>query len=244
MALDEALIGRARGTGEWVLRVYSWSRPTISLGRNQLARERYDLAAIRDLGLDVVRRPTGGRAILHDREVTYSVTGPVAEAGDLRQSYDRINRLLLQALRSMGVKATVATSGGRRALSPGMAPCFAEPAPGELTLAGRKLAGSAQCRVDGALLQHGSILLADDQSVLATLAVGEDTHGRKIPAPATLGDALGRTPPACEVFEALTAAVRQLEDRAVKTLSIDDGLRAQSLALVVRYLDEAWTWRR
>jgi Lipoate-protein ligase A len=150
MALDEALMDRARATGEWVLRVYSWSAPTISLGRNQSARGRYDLDRVRELELDMVRRPTGGRAILHDREITYSVTAPVGDAGDLRESYDRINRLLLRGLRSLGVAASVARPA-TRSMPPGMAPCFDEPAAGELTLGGRKLAGSAQWRSDDAL---------------------------------------------------------------------------------------------
>jgi lipoate-protein ligase A len=240
MALDEALMDRARRTGEWVLRVYSWSRPTISLGRNQSARGRYDLTRVHELGLGVVRRPTGGRAILHDREITYSVTAPVRDAGDLRESYERINRLLLSALHSIGVSASVAAPA-TRSVTPGMAPCFDEPAAGELTLAGRKLAGSAQWRSDDALLQHGSILLADDQTLLATLAL--DGPG-EIPAPATLSDALGSTPDVSIVGGALAEAVRNLEDANARDLAIDDELRARALALVVRYVDDAWTWRR
>jgi len=240
MALDEALMDRARTTGEWVLRVYSWSAPTISLGRNQSARGRYDLDRIRELRLDVVRRPTGGRAILHDREITYSVTAPVGDAGDLRESYDRINHLLLRGLRSLGVAASVASPAGR-SMSPGMAPCFDEPAAGELTLGGRKLAGSAQWRSDDALLQHGSILIADDQSLLATLGVG--TPGRISP-PATLTEALGAAPDLANVADALADAVRDLEDPNCRTLDVDDDVRARAAALVVRYLDDAWTWRR
>src|SRR5437762_2701634 len=95
MALDEALMVYARETGSWVLRVYSWSSPTLSLGRHQKARGGYDLTRLAEHRIDVVRRPTGGRAILHDREITYSVTGPVADAGDLHESYARINRLLI-----------------------------------------------------------------------------------------------------------------------------------------------------
>src|SRR5690348_4843435 len=109
MALDEALMDRARETREWVLRVYAWSRPTISLGRNQSARGRYDLDEIARRGIGVVRRPTGGRAILHHREITYSVTAPVSDAGDLRESYERITRLLIRALRCLGVEAAAAT---------------------------------------------------------------------------------------------------------------------------------------
>ena len=121
MALDEALMDRARQSGEWVLRVYSWRTPTISLGRNQSARGRYDLDRIQNLGLDVVRRPTGGRAILHDREITYSVTAPVRDAGDLRESYERINALLLAGLHRLGVEASVAAPS-RRAAAPSIAP--------------------------------------------------------------------------------------------------------------------------
>lgn len=240
MALDEALMDRARQTGEWVLRVYSWNAPTISLGRNQSARGRYDLDRVRELGLDVVRRPTGGRAILHDREITYSVTAPVRDAGDLRQSYDRINRLLLSALHSLGVAATVAAPMARSS-APGMAPCFDEPAAGELTVDGRKLAGSAQWRSEDALLQHGSILVADDQTLLATLALDGPVD---IPAPATLTDALGAAPGIPDVAAALADAVRELEDADARDLALEDDLRARASALVVRYVDAAWTWRR
>jgi lipoyl(octanoyl) transferase len=209
MALDEALMDRARQTGEWVLRVYSWRAPTISLGRNQSARGRYDLDRIQTLGLAVVRRPTGGRAILH-------------------------------GLRSLGVAATVASPTTRSA-APSMAPCFNEPSAGELTLDGRKLAGSAQWRSADALLQHGSILVGDDQSLLATLARDGPSE---IPSPATLTDALGAAPDFSNVAAALADAVRDLEDANARELAMDDELRARASALVVQYVDDAWTWRR
>lgn len=240
MALDEALMSRARETGEWVLRVYSWNQPTISLGRNQSARGRYDLDGIRTRGLAVVRRPTGGRAILHHREVTYSVTAPVADAGELRESYARINRLLVAGLASLGVGAEIAAPA-RRAAAPGMAPCFDEPSGGELTVEGRKLAGSAQWRMDGALLQHGSILIQDDQSALAELVVGGQ---RPIPSPATLADVLGHSPEPADIAAALADAVRTIEDPRASRLAIDEELSARTTALVVRYLDDDWTWRR
>lgn len=239
MALDEALMSRARETGEWVLRVYSWATPTISLGRNQTARGHYHLERIRVDGLHVVRRPTGGRAILHHREVTYSVTAPVTTAGDLRVSYQRINRLLVAALDSLGVSATPAAAS-RRAAAPGITPCFDEPAAGELTVGGRKLAGSAQWRHEDALLQHGSILVEDDQTRLAEYTIG----GTPIPAPATLGDVLQRRTSITTVADALFDAVQHLEDVGAQPLELDDALRARASAFVVRYLDDAWTWRR
>ena len=240
MAVDEALMERARSIGEWTLRVYSWSTPTISLGRNQTARDRYDLEQIARRGFGVVRRPTGGRAILHDREVTYSVTAPTASAGELGESYRRINRLLLAALHQLGVGASVAAPV-TRSIAPGLSPCFDEPAAGERVVDGRKLAGSAQWRMDGALLQHGSILVADDQSTLAEQAVGGQRQKAK---PATHTEAMGWQPSPSDLARALHAAVRELEDPSASALEIDEELRARITALVVRYSDDAWTWRR
>jgi lipoyl(octanoyl) transferase len=240
MALDEALMERAGRVGEWTLRVYSWSTPTISLGRNQTARQRYDVDRIKARGMHVVRRPTGGRAILHHREITYSVTAPAGGAGDLRASYAHINELLLAALERVGVQAGFAAAE-RRASAPGMAPCFDEPASGELMVDGRKLAGSAQWRAEGALLQHGSILVADDQSTLSELTVGAQPA---IPRPATLEALLGRAPSPSEVANAFVDTIHDTERTKPEPLAIDDELRARASALVVRYLDDAWTWRR
>jgi lipoyl(octanoyl) transferase len=240
MARDHALMERAVTTGEWMLRVYAWRTPTISLGRNQTARGLYDLERIHARCIDVVRRPTGGRAILHDREITYSVTAPTEAAGDLRASYERINRLLVNAMRGIGVDVRIAAPTSR-ATAPGIAPCFDEPAAGELTVNGRKLAGSAQWRAEGALLQHGSILIADDQSLLNDLTVSEQT---RIPTPATLAGVLGHAPSFDDIAGALTASVRRLEDVNAEPFTADDGFRARTSALVVRYMDDAWTWRR
>jgi lipoate-protein ligase A len=248
MALDEALMNRARATGEWTFRVYSWSLPTLSLGRNQTARGSYDLRLLAARGIDVVRRPTGGRAILHHREITYSVTGPVDGAGDLRESYARINRLLVAGLRALGVETVVAGSGeaalagrGASPVQPGPLPCFHHPSSGEITLDGRKLAGSAQWRSDGALLQHGSILVDDDQMQLTSLMT---LASPSIPAPATLHDALARIPAEGEVAGALFDAVRALEDSEAHTLDEDAALAECAQALRARYLDDRWTWRR
>ena len=240
MALDEALMERARATGESVARVYAWSRPTISLGRNQTAKGLYDLDRIRDLDLDVVRRPTGGRAILHHREITYSVTSPAGESSGLSESYKSINIFLLDALSRLGVHATIAAPT-RKSAPPSMSPCFNEPSAGELTFDGRKLAGSAQWRADGALLQHGSILIADDQSILSTLAV---ERGPEIPEPATLLDALGFAPSLEDVAGALSDAIESIDGVRPIELKLDESIRARTSELVVRYSDNAWTWRR
>lgn len=239
MALDEALMLRARVAGEWVLRVYSWSAPTLSLGRNQSARTAYDPATLAAAGIGVVRRPTGGRAVLHDREVTYSVTAPATSAGALQESYARINRLLLDGLRKLGVAAEVARVA--RAPKPDLSPCFERPSPGELMAIGRKLAGSAQWRDHDALLQHGSILVDGDQAPVSALL--REPTAPSTP-PATLRMMLGREPTVCEVAGALFDAVRRNEDPLASELTLDSALVDTMTELRSRYENAAWTWRR
>ena len=246
MAMDEALMAHASRTGDWVLRVYSWSSPTVSFGRNQVALDAYDRDRLAARGIDVVRRPTGGRAILHDREVTYSVVGPSRDAGDLGESYARINRLLIAALHRLGLDAKVVdridpAPGTSELERPGPIPCFHHPSAGEITLHGRKLVGSAQWRSSDALLQHGSILVDDDQvqlSSLATVMTGD------IPRPATLRDALQRTPSESEVAQLLFDAARDLEDPSASQLELDRDLLDRANRLRQHYLDDGWTWRR
>jgi lipoate-protein ligase A len=240
MALDEALMARARRTGESVFRVYSWSSPTLSLGRNQRARGLYDPERLSVRGVGVVRRPTGGRALLHHREITYSVTGPCAPDGALHIEYARINALLVSALAALGAPVTAAAPASR-APRPTSTPCFAEPARGELVLGGRKLVGSAQWRDRGALLQHGSILIDDDQGTIPELM--REAMARPERA-ATLRGALGRPPSVGEVAEALFEAVRAHADAGARPLAEDALLARDAADLGARYRDEAWTWRR
>ena len=241
MALDEALLARAHDTGEAVLRIYGWRRATLSFGRNQVAAGRYDARRAADMGIEFVRRPTGGRAVLHHREVTYSVTAPVAALGGLRESYGRINRLLIVGLGTLGADVAEVAPAGRAAPRPVAAPCFETPVSGELVAGGRKLVGSAQWRDRGALLQHGSILIDDDQALASALLVSPRPA---TPAPATLRALLGRAPEPAEVAAALAAAIRSVECAEAVPLSTDDALRAATRAAVTRYQADAWTWRR
>lgn len=241
MARDIALHARAARTGQTVFSIYSWSRPTLSFGRNQPASGLYDLDRIRIAGVDVVRRPTGGRAILHNREVTYSVTAPLEDAAPLRETYSRINRILQNGLSRLGV-AVVPARSSERAAVPSIRPCFETPAEGELVAQGGKLVGSAQYRDDGALLQHGSILVNDDQSSLPDFAK-LSAKSESVPAPATLQGLLGRSPDPAEVAEAMFDAVRSLEDARAIELD-EDEVRDAALHHVSHFLDEGWTWRR
>jgi len=239
MALDEALMERAANSGEWICRVYAWSEPTVSFGRNQAAARHYDLAKLAERGLPAVRRPTGGRAILHHREITYSVAAPLSDAGGLHESYLLINRLLVSGLGSLGIQLSI--SGTRpQAMLPGPIPCFDHPSAGELVAGGRKLVGSAQWRTEKSLLQHGSILIDDDQPQLTAL-LREPADDP--PPAATLRDLLGEPPSLTDVARAIFSAVER-EDADAAPLSLDGLLTESCSRLSERYADPAWTWRR
>src|SRR5512140_1206547 len=107
MAVDQAVAESVEAGGGAALRFYYWDPPCLSLGRNQPALGVYDPEAAAARGVDIVRRPTGGRAVLHDRELTYCVTVPVGELGSPRQTYAAINRALVGGLRRIGVAARV-----------------------------------------------------------------------------------------------------------------------------------------
>ena len=171
----DLLVGSAR-TGARYLRLYRWDPPALSIGRNQP----FSAAAYPDVA--VVRRPTGGKAVWHEHEVTYAVAAPIAAFGSLRNAYCEIHTRIVRALRSLGVEAHLAShrptvrplrcAQGR--LSDGPASCFAMSVGGEILVGGRKLVGSAQVRRGDAFLQHGSILLAGSQQKVAA-ATGETT---------------------------------------------------------------------
>jgi lipoyl(octanoyl) transferase len=242
MAVDEALAESVRTGGLPVLRFYRWRPECLSLGRNQPARDHYDPDALARRGLEVVRRPTGGRAVLHDRELTYSVAVPDGALGPPRGAYAAVNRALVAGLRRLGVAAALQPAGGRRAPAPSLAPCFEQPVAGEVVAGGRKLVGSAQRRVARVLLQHGSLPLEDDQSAVAGLLRHPEGSQSTAP-PATLADLLG-APPGWDV---LTDALAAGWEEALGVRLRPGALTADEAAAAVRhrihYEDPAWTWR-
>ena len=143
MALDAALLEAAATEGLATLRLYAWDPPTLSFGRNEPALRRYDRDAIRRRALATVRRPTGGRAVWHHREVTYAMAAPSATFGSLRDTYHEIHAMLAAALQSLG--AAVGLAGERQAAGVDAGACFASAAGGEVMAAnGGKVVGSAQ----------------------------------------------------------------------------------------------------
>ena len=180
MAVDEALLlSHEAGQSPPTLRVYTWTSPTLSLGYAQSVEKEVNVAACRQHGVALVRRPTGGRAVLHDQEATYSVVMPLRVAdreASITEHYQRIGLALAAALRHAGLavrleRPSVLTAAPRSA-SPA---CFAALSRYELSATGRKLVGSAQKRGRRSLLQHGSIPLSmDRQRLFACLRVPAD----------------------------------------------------------------------
>jgi lipoate-protein ligase A len=239
MARDHALAARLGG-GEAALRVYRWDPPTVSFGRNEPARGLYDSGRATDRGLAFVRRPTGGRAVFHDRELTYAVVLPLRALGGARRTYGAVNAGLVRGLRRLGVPAELSAGGGRPT-RPDCGPCFRRAAPGEVTVGGRKLVGSAQVRLGGTLLQHGSLLLEPGQGVLDELGAVAGSSGD---APTSLLEAVGRIPPFEDLVEEVVTGLRvELggEWAPGRTLAVDPSLERRFLE---RYASDAWTWRR
>ncbi|MFA4948253.1 MAG: lipoate--protein ligase family protein [Candidatus Krumholzibacteriia bacterium] len=171
MALDELLLERAeRQGGAPVLRLYSFDPPAITIGWHQNASLILDVDALRADGLDCVRRITGGRALLHEGELTYCVVAPAGsvlfDAG-AGEAYLRISAAISAALRSLGVDAEV--SRGRELTGPKgtAAPCLSSVTRYELVVRGKKIAGSAQRKTSVAFLQHGSILMRSGSERIA-----------------------------------------------------------------------------
>lgn len=232
MWIDAALL-RAAGEGAVYLRLYRWAPGCLSFGRNEPARTRYDRARIEALGLDTVRRPTGGRAVWHEAEVTYAVAGPVALFGSLAATYEAIHRMLAAALRMLGVESELAPRP-TRAPGPGAGACFAAPVGGEIIVGGRKVVGSAQVREGGAFLQHGSILLADGQDLVARVLVDP------APAPraAALGALLRRDVTFAETADAVVDAAAEAWGGAWQRADPPAPQEPN------RFADPDWTWRR
>lgn len=166
------------GAGEAppTLRFFGWSPATLSIGYFQKAADEVRLEEVRAQGFGFVRRPTGGRAVLHDAEVTYSIVVPESYPGlptSVTESYRVLSEGLVRGFRALGLDAAMVSLASEeekaKFASAGSAACFDSPSWYELVVDGRKVAGSAQVRRHGAVLQHGSILLDLDVGQLFSL---------------------------------------------------------------------------
>lgn len=180
MAVDEAIFeGVGRGDSQPTLRLYAWEPACLSLGYAQ-PLEDVDLPRLRAHGWELVRRPTGGRAILHTDELTYSVIAPITEpcvAGTVLESYSRLAAALVEALRLLNLPVEIHEQKVVNSKTPNPV-CFEVPSTSEITVGGKKLVGSAQARRKEGILQHGSLPLTGDLTRILQVLVFPDDESR------------------------------------------------------------------
>jgi lipoate-protein ligase A len=263
MARDEAIVSsHAGGAMPPTLRLYRWKSACLSLGRFQRV-DAIDRAACARAGVVIVRRPSGGRALLHDAELTYAIIAradhPLFGNQPILATYRQISLALRAGLRRLGVAAelTPASRDERRRTkdetelhssfvlrpsSSSSAACFDTPAAYELTLAGRKLVGSAQTRRDGSILQHGAIpLVAHAQRLAALLRHPLDDLGAKMIA---LDQAAGRKIEFDELADALIAGFRDAWGIEFERGELSEREQREQQRLIAKYTDERWTYGR
>lgn len=173
MALDQTiLIGVADDISPNTIRIYDWDPPTVSFGFHQKINEQINLEKVREKGFGIVRRPTGGRAVLHFDEVTYAVIAKTEGefSGTILDVYKKIAEPLLNSLHEIGIPAEMENDfTEKKKAKKWQNPCFSSSSKYEINYKGKKIIGSAQVRKNGAFLQHGSILLNYNQEKMADL---------------------------------------------------------------------------
>lgn len=177
MAIDEFLFNSLGNEPQTCVRFYQWEKPTASLGYSQSVSKVIDLEFCQSHGIDVVRRITGGKLVLHHQEVTYSVCSSDTQlfTSTLKGSYRLISQALVRGMEKMGLKPCLAEKSPSFYARSTM-PCFSHPAPNEIEIEGKKIVGSAQKRMGRKFLQHGSIPLWHDKKLLRSVALFKEKN--------------------------------------------------------------------
>lgn len=252
MAYDEAILS-AVSAGEQVptLRLYAWTPLCLSLGYGQPARDA-DTARLAERAWHLVRRPTGGRAILHGDELTYSIALPIHHElaqGDVIESYRRISQGLLLSLQQLGLHPQ---SERNAALPSEFSPiCFEVPSHYEITVAGKKLIGSAQVRRKDGILQHGSLPLYGDLTRICDALAYPDEAQRQTARQAvlehatTLASVLGKQISHEQAQDAFIAGFSHTFDIELVLQTLSSAEQAQAEQLIhSHYANPEWTYKR
>jgi lipoate-protein ligase A len=236
MAVDEALLlSTLRNQTPPVLRLYGWEPPCLSLGFSQSVADINKTALLKN-GWNYVRRPTGGKAILHIDEITYSVCAPVdspSVKGNLLESYRQLSKGLLAALEILEVRATADKEYETMQTGHNHPVCFEVPSNYEITVAGKKLIGSAQSRKYGGVLQHGALPLSGDIARINDVLSYPNEETRKEARQriylhaTTLQEVIGRIIPWNEAAEACVSGF----ENALGIRLIDSSITNEELAL-------------
>ena len=233
MAIDEALVEGVEAGGPPVVRFYGWDPPAISFGYAQQPQREVDVEACRSEGIDLVRRPTGGRAVLHWQELTYSVVVGIDDeraGGRIDHTYRRIGECLVAGLRHFGADVQLERAQLRppRQRSGAALPCFSSIARSEIKWQGRKLIGSAQRRFKRVVLQHGSLIIGNAHARLVDLLLlGESERlqwQRSLRADCTcLQECIGKTVSRAQLVEAMVAGFAEVLEVDLQRDAVTDG---------------------
>ncbi len=249
MAVDEGIFTcYLEGMSPPTLRFYGWSPATISIGYFQDVGREINIDQLRLKGYGLVRRNTGGRAVLHDRELTYSVVAGAKEGlpDSLLGSYLYISKAFANALLELGVEAELNQGSDKHATS---GACFESPSWYELTVNGKKLVGSAQFRQKGSFLQHGSVLLSfsamDLGSVLRIPAESLTAFTEKIQSKISSMEGLGVMLKPSELALKITDSFSQLYGITFEPGNLTEAETELAHSLVKKkYATDEWNFKR
>ncbi|WP_082023384.1 MULTISPECIES: lipoate--protein ligase family protein [Sporosarcina] len=258
MALDEALLEwHSRGEIGPVLRFYEWDPATLSIGYFQRVEKDIDLEAVQAHGLGFVRRPTGGRGVLHEHELTYSVivTEDYPEMPEtVTEAYRVISGGLLEGFRNLGLDASFSVPGEQlteQLKRPKSGVCFDAPSWYELVVEGKKVAGSAQTRQKGVILQHGAILLSLDEDKLVSLFKFDSDEAREkvrrgLPEKAVAIDRLTDRPiSAADCSRAFASGFETALDIELVPFALnEEQLRTVKEIERTKYANPEWTYKK
>lgn len=258
MAFDEALLNFvSRGEIDPVIRFYTWNPATLSVGYFQRLTKEIDTAKVKALGYGIIRRQTGGRSVLHDKELTYSVIVPESHPNmpsTITEAYRVISEGLLEGFKLLGFDAYFAIPRSEeereKLKQPRSAVCFDAPSWYELVVEGRKIAGSAQVRQKGVILQHGSLLQDVDIDELFDLFIFKNDRLKDkmkqafVDKAVAINDIAERHISIAEMESAFEAGFKKGLDIEFKPLKLTPSQLQEVDELIIKYKSDEWNYRK
>lgn len=258
MAMDEALLNFvSRGEIDPVIRFYTWDPATLSIGYFQRLKKEIDIEKVKEKGYGLVRRQTGGRGVLHDKELTYSVIVPESHPNmpkTVTEAYRVISQGLLEGFKLLGFDAYFAVPKSKeereKLKQPRSSVCFDAPSWYELVVEGRKIAGSAQTRQKGVILQHGSILKDIDIDDLFDMFIFKNDRLKDkmkqafVDKAVAINDISDKTISIEEMDVAFEKGFQKGLNINFKPLELTKEQQAEVKELAEKYKSEEWTYRK
>lgn len=258
MAMDEALLNFvSRGEIDPVVRFYTWNPATLSVGYFQRLKKEIDIDKVKEKGFGLVRRQTGGRGVLHDKELTYSVIVPESHPNmpsTITEAYRVISEGILEGFKLLGFDAYFAIPRSKeereKLKQPRSAVCFDAPSWYELVVEGRKIAGSAQTRQKGVILQHGSLLQDVDVDELFDMFIFKNDRLKEkmkkafVDKAVAINDISDRHISIEEMEKAFEEGFKKGLNIEFKPLSLTENQLAEVKVLEEKYRSEEWLYKK